>query len=315
MLDRDPAAAGAELALLPTFEVFARVRSFAVAGSILNLTRAAVHHRISTLEDVLGGPLYRRVRRVLSLTPLGCELQRYARDVLLRRREWLRAAMAPGRARLACDPNLLAAVLLPVVARFERERHGELEIQCADASAAIDAIVEDRADIAIVRSDERPPGLPGRVLVRASMVVAARPGHPLHAAGRICSADLAEVRVFATRKFAAVPHAIVQPSTEAAIACAEAGLGVALVESYQRIPRSMRARLLAVLSHGAEHYRLLLDAPRATLRIVHSRLLRVLHAPFELRRLIFEHFLERAGDRNKPDGVPVGAKTFSGPGS
>lgn len=261
--------------MLPTFEVFARTRNFATTGSIMNLTRAAVHHRVATLEEVLGKPLYQRTRGVISLTDVGRELHRYACDVLKRRRELLRLAHAPLKARFACEPKLLPTVV-PAIAQFERERYGELELLCVEGDDAVRAVLDDRADLAVIRRADRPRELSGRVLSRRAFVVAATADHPVLARRAVRVGDLEAHRVFvATHNAEAVPGAIAQPSNEVALAWAEASLGIAVVESYQRVPPSLRTRVVS-------------DLPRISLRIVHSRVLHVLNAPFELRRILFE---------------------------
>jgi DNA-binding transcriptional LysR family regulator len=258
------AAVETELALLPTFEVFARVLSFAKTAHMVDLTRATVHHRISTLQELVGKPLYRRTRGTMSLTDQGNELARFARELLHRRTDFLRRVVRPTRARLVCEPALLAFLMQPVIERYLREGHGELEVSCADADGAVRAVAEDRADLAIVRGALR-PALPGRILLRAPFVVAAPPEHEVHRNRSLARADLDE------------HHVIEHPTAEASLACVAAGLGVAIVPSYQAIPPTLRTRVVR-------------DLPRAVVRLVHSRDVRVLHAPFELRRILFEHF-------------------------
>ncbi|WP_301458639.1 LysR substrate-binding domain-containing protein [Pseudorhodobacter sp.] len=62
------------LSLFQTFEVVARRSSFTLAADELCLTQSAVSRQIKALEDQLGLKLFRRLHRVIDLTPEGRRL-------------------------------------------------------------------------------------------------------------------------------------------------------------------------------------------------------------------------------------------------
>ena len=63
---------------LIAFEAAARHVSFLRASEELHVTQSAVSHRIRSLEDLLGVPLFIRINRNIALTSFG---ERYVADV------------------------------------------------------------------------------------------------------------------------------------------------------------------------------------------------------------------------------------------
>lgn len=72
----------ADLAQLEAFERAAREGSFTRAAEILNLSQPAVSMRVTQLEAELGGALFERSGRQLTLTPMGLRFLPYAQRVL-----------------------------------------------------------------------------------------------------------------------------------------------------------------------------------------------------------------------------------------
>ena len=106
---------------LRSFEASARALSFTEAARELNLTQAAVSGHIRGLEHYIGGPLFRRHPRSLSLTSLGkaylpgvqqaLQQVEQATHAILRRR-------GSARVVISCPVSLVDHWLAPVVARF-----------------------------------------------------------------------------------------------------------------------------------------------------------------------------------------------------
>ncbi len=71
-----------EIGQLEAFERAAREGSFTAAAETLGLSQPAVSTRIAALERELGGPLFERGGKRLSLTPLGRSILPYAEKVL-----------------------------------------------------------------------------------------------------------------------------------------------------------------------------------------------------------------------------------------
>ena len=67
---------------LPSFEAAARHLSFSKAADELHVTHGAVSRAVRHLEDRLGVPLFIRVTRSVSLTPIGASYAAEVRDAL-----------------------------------------------------------------------------------------------------------------------------------------------------------------------------------------------------------------------------------------
>ncbi len=113
-------------------ELFARVvqaGSFAQAARQLGLTRAAVSRRIASIEAQAGQRLLARTTRSLGLTEPGRRLAQRAKAVLDASdaaRAVLRAnsAALAGRLRITAVPSFGRAVLVPLLAAFQRANPG-----------------------------------------------------------------------------------------------------------------------------------------------------------------------------------------------
>ncbi|MDT2078431.1 MAG: LysR family transcriptional regulator, partial [Planktomarina sp.] len=77
---------------LEAFIWVADLASFVRAGDRLNTTQPNISSRISTLEGLIGAPLFDRTGAKVHLTPKGQQLMRPARAVLAARDQFLQAA-------------------------------------------------------------------------------------------------------------------------------------------------------------------------------------------------------------------------------
>jgi DNA-binding transcriptional LysR family regulator len=128
---------------LPGIEAFLGVAnwgSFRRAAGHLNLSQAALSHRIKKLEESLGTPLLARTTRRVSLTRAGEELLPTAQRLVQDRAatlDALRGRRDAGTERLAigCLPTVAVLHLPGVLAAFARRRP-EVQVQVYDVSAA-----------------------------------------------------------------------------------------------------------------------------------------------------------------------------------
>lgn len=121
---------------LRAFLAVAHTLSFAQAGERLHLSQSALSLTIKSLEDGLGGRLFSRTTRAVSLTPEGEALLPLARRLLadwdntedeLRQRFTLRQ----GRVALASMPSF-AGNLLPAVLGTFRQRYPSISVTVHD---------------------------------------------------------------------------------------------------------------------------------------------------------------------------------------
>ena len=69
------------LSALQAFEASARHVSFTRAAEELNLSQGAISRQVATLEEMLGVPLFVRVRQRISLTPAGTAYAEEVREI------------------------------------------------------------------------------------------------------------------------------------------------------------------------------------------------------------------------------------------
>lgn len=168
------------------------------AAGVLNVSQPAATKSLAQLEGALGGTLFERSGRRLTLTALGeallpraRALVQQARDMEAEARRW--RSGDDGLIRLGAGPAVAFSLLPDAVKRFygsgsaarltvrsgaageliERLRRGELDL-----------VVADRGD------DEADPGLATRALPDQSLAAAVRPGHPA-----LASAPLEDFRI------------------------------------------------------------------------------------------------------------------------
>jgi len=145
-----------DLKLLTTFREVAIRGSFSEAAAALDFTQPAVSQHISRLESSLGVRVLERSARGVSLTPAGEVLVREASallDAARRAEEAVRVAGGIGRAqvRVGAFPSA-AAGLVPGATRELRARRPDaaLALQVLEPEPALDALLADRVDVALV---------------------------------------------------------------------------------------------------------------------------------------------------------------------
>jgi len=112
---------GGQLGRLYTFEVAARLGSFADAAAELALTPSAVSHRISQLEADIGILLFTRLHRKVVLTEEGARIfaaMSTSLDYLNREIQGIRNQGCSGRLTVYCRPSIARAWLSPAVKSF-----------------------------------------------------------------------------------------------------------------------------------------------------------------------------------------------------
>jgi LysR family glycine cleavage system transcriptional activator len=125
---------------LRAFEAAARHMSFALAARELHVTPAAISHQIKGLEEHLGRPLFRRLKRGLELTRSGHALlprlsEGFGR--LAAAVEELRAIDEEGTLAVSVATSLASRWLAPRLYRFVAE-HPELDVRINASTRLID---------------------------------------------------------------------------------------------------------------------------------------------------------------------------------
>lgn len=116
---------------LIAFEAAARHESFTRSADELALTQSAVGRQIACLEELLGVPLFNRVKKRLCLTDVGRQYARQVREHLERIERDTLAAMARrgsgGILELAVIPTFATRWLIPRLPQFYA-RHGHITL-------------------------------------------------------------------------------------------------------------------------------------------------------------------------------------------
>jgi LysR family cyn operon transcriptional activator len=121
-----------ELSQIEAFERVAREGNFTRAADSLGLTQPAVSTRIALLEAELGGKLFERGGRELSLSPLGERLLPYAQRMLSVMADGLQAAEdfhygRLGEVKIAAPTPFVLSFLVEALEQF-RHQHPSVDI-------------------------------------------------------------------------------------------------------------------------------------------------------------------------------------------
>lgn len=158
------------------FEAAGRHLSFKAAAKDLNITPSAISHGVQTLEVWLGGDLFIRQNRALTLTDAGAAyLPRVqtALQLIARASESVLGRKSTGRLTVSVSPTFAMRWLLPRLARFN-EKHPEIEVS-VDTNHKQVEFPRDGIDLAIRMGRGGWPGLQSTILVREKLVPVCAP--------------------------------------------------------------------------------------------------------------------------------------------
>jgi DNA-binding transcriptional LysR family regulator len=176
-----------DIAHLEAFERAAREGSITRAAASLGLSQPAVSMRITQLEAELGGAVFERGGRQLTLTPLGARFLPYAQRVLAVMADGLEEARSfrrgeQGQIKLAAPTPFILSFLVQTLTDF-RDQHPRTDILIRERSKT--TVLEMLDDNLITLGLVNAPVYDGhyRVLGRFqdAMRAVVAPGHPLAA--------------------------------------------------------------------------------------------------------------------------------------
>lgn len=235
------------------------------AARTLGLTQPALSHQVRELERLTGAPLFQRVRRRLTFTPLARELLRSARGVvaemdraeasLERYRHGIEAVVRIGTRAYGLErwmPGFLAALRrdLPQV---------EVELRPAAGGLPLDALRRGEVDLELAHWQVPPRGLASLPLFADRLVGVVPRGHPLARRATLAAADFAgePYVTYSTviepglendllfEPARAWPRRFLRAGTaEAALALVAAGFGLTILSRWAVAAHPDRARLV-----------------------------------------------------------------------
>jgi LysR family glycine cleavage system transcriptional activator len=156
------------LAAIRCFEAAARHQSFTRAAEELGMTQAAVSYQIKLLEDRVGGPLFIRGTRGVTLTEMGRQLAPSITEAFAQ----LRGAFSLLRETAENVLNITALEtfttnwLVPRLGSFQ-VAHPEIAVRL-DASGRIVDFTREEFDVGIRSGDGKWPGLVSHGLLSAA---------------------------------------------------------------------------------------------------------------------------------------------------
>ena len=250
------------------FAAVADLGSFAEAARRLRLSPAAVTRAVAGLEDQLGVLLLSRTTRSVRLTERGAiyrdACRRLLEDITEADRRVRGETAAPSGAMTVAAPLMFGRLhVVPIVAALLRA-HPALSIRLA-LSDRFAHLVEEEIDVAIRIGDLADSTMVAVRLGQVRRVLAASPGYLDSNGTPATPADLAAHAIIAFEgagqtndwRFATgSPGIRVEPrltvtTADAAIAAAEAGLGITRTLSYQVHESVAAGRLRLVLDDAA----------------------------------------------------------------
>lgn len=174
-----------ELRRLRYFIAVAEERSFSRAAERLDIAQPPLSQQIRRLEAELGFPLFERTTKGVRLTRAGEALLSGARTVLRAAEDARKAAEDAHRGvagRLSIGYiNSAAYDILPRLLRSLGRAHPEIHVDVREMAIAdqIDALVDGRVDVGILRPPVDDTRLASVRLVEEPFVVVLPAGHPL----------------------------------------------------------------------------------------------------------------------------------------
>ena len=223
------------------------------AGARLHLTQSALSHRLRTVEERLGSPLFLRLGKKMVLTPSGervLETARRVLDELVRAEDDLRVLGVDGSGVLRlCTQCYTGYHWLAPLMRACQAKHPRINVQIAvDATyRPLDALLASEIDLAVLTVLADDPRLLVRPLFKDEMLVVVAPSHPLASRTWIDPASLGREHLIVYKTERRLSYVFTQilnpagvepvrtsfvPLTEAIVELVKAGLGVAVLARW-----------------------------------------------------------------------------------
>lgn len=181
---------------LASFAVFADHLNFTRAAEDLHISQPALHVKVNKLAKSVGRPLYRRHGRVLTLTPAGETVARFARDLDARMSSFLDEVRGTTPTRpvvLAAGEGAYLYLLGDLIHELLRS-HGAarpLKLINCDQVRMLAAVRSGRADLGVGVLDVLPDDLDTTLLASYPQVLVIPDHHPMAARSRLTADDLA----------------------------------------------------------------------------------------------------------------------------
>lgn len=253
---------------LRTFAAVLEHGSFSRAGQALGIGQSTVSFHVKALEETAGARLCHRRGGRVRPTAAGRVLARYAARILALRTEALERLRGEergeeGEVRIAAS-SVPAAWLLPeALARFRAERpRVAVHVQVSSSGGALDALLGERCDLAVVGSRRGDPRLTWHAVGDDEIVLVGPPGAPRQMTAAMLAAAPVVVRSEGSGTRAAVAELLARRAANGGPAplelddglavqkCVEAGAGFAFLSKLAAREALAAGRLQTVALPG-----------------------------------------------------------------
>ena len=241
---------------LKVFCTVAETKSFSKASEIIRLTQPAVSLQIQALEEIYGTKLFNRSGCIITLTPAGEVLYKYAKEIntlytAAEKELGAFTGQVKGVVTIGASSTIGNYVLPAVIAEF-RKKYPKVAVHLvtANTKTIVDYLNAGGIDIALVEGEVKKQKLVVEKLIPDEMVLIMHPLHPWAKKSNVSIFDVAkEPFIFreegsGTRqmiekyliKHGISPQSIkvvfIMGSTESIKSAVEEGLGVSIVSKW-----------------------------------------------------------------------------------
>lgn len=241
---------------LRVFCTVAETKSFSKASEIIRLTQPAVSLQIQALEEIYGTKLFNRSGCIITLTPAGEVLYKYAKELITlytaaEKELGAFTGQVKGVVTIGASSTIGNYVLPAVIAEF-RKKYPKVAVHLvtANTKTIVDYLNAGGIDIALVEGEVKKQKLIVEKLIPDEMVLIMHPLHPWARKSNVSIFDVAkEPFIFreegsGTRqmiekyliKHGISPQSIkivfIMGSTESIKSAVEEGLGVSIVSKW-----------------------------------------------------------------------------------
>ncbi|MEL6407068.1 MAG: LysR family transcriptional regulator [Chloroflexota bacterium] len=174
-----------EIGQIEAFDRVAREGNFTRAAESLDLTQPAISTRISLLEKELGGDLFVRHGRSLTLTPLGERFLPYAQRMIALRDDSLQVvsdfhAGVRGQVKIAAPTPFLLSYMIDTLMHFRHEHPAvDILIRERNKTTIVDLLLDNTMTLGLVNAPVFAQDMAHLLRLRDPIVPVAGATHPL----------------------------------------------------------------------------------------------------------------------------------------
>ncbi len=249
------------------FIAFAEHLNFTRAAQALHISQPALHMHVQKLGQTLGVRLYQRHGKEMVITDEGQEVLACGRDLLARSRELRDSLHAIEQVKpvVMCSGEGAYLYLLgDAIRRFQSRCQAPLQLLARNAEDTVKAVTSGEADVGVVPVTHGMPGIYYEPVANVGQMLVVPNAHRLAGRKRIRITDLAGERLILPPRPRPQRMAIEslldkagvdwQVSVEvhgwpAMIHFVSLGVGVALVNDFCRLPRSVQGIPFPAIGH------------------------------------------------------------------